>query len=266
VLEEIKKHVKEKLAKKEIELFIGYADATRPNRTKPAIIRKPEDVDQLVWNEHCEYNLVGYLSRFTDKKVGILVKPNDSRTLVSLLQEKRLNRKDLWILGVCTSGTNPREVEKPPLADVILESGKQPPCETADSKVQDEGLSKDERWKTFESEMSRCIRCYACRNACPLCYCEQCFVDQTMPDWMTPGNQIGDAVFFHIGRLMHLSGRCAECGACTRACPMDIPLDRLNSMAARFLEEKYETKAGMNADEPGALGAFSSDDDNSGFL
>ncbi|MGA9236028.1 MAG: 4Fe-4S ferredoxin, partial [Desulfobacterales bacterium] len=34
-----------------------------------------------------------------------------------------------------------------------------------------EAMAPDEKWAHFEEMLAPCIRCYACRNACPLCYC-----------------------------------------------------------------------------------------------
>ncbi len=34
-----------------------------------------------------------------------------------------------------------------------------------------EAMSPGEKWDFFENLLSPCVRCYACRNACPLCYC-----------------------------------------------------------------------------------------------
>ncbi len=47
-----------------------------------------------------------------------------------------------------------------------------------------EALSAEERWNFWEKEFEKCIKCYACRQACPLCYCEQCIVEKSMPQWI----------------------------------------------------------------------------------
>ena len=87
-----------------------------------------------------------------------------------------------------------------------------------------ESLSSDERWARFQTELSRCNLCFACRNACPLCYCTICFADRTQPQWLTSTTEPEDIQFFQIMRTFHLAGRCVGCGACTRACPQGVNL------------------------------------------
>ena len=74
----------------------------------------------------------------------------------------------------------------------------------------------------FEELIAPCIRCYACRNACPLCYCPTCFVDESRPQWVGKSHDRTDTRTFHFLRAYHCAGRCTDCGACERACPVGI--------------------------------------------
>jgi formate dehydrogenase subunit beta len=110
-------------------------------------------------------------------------------------------------------------------ADVSVEGSARTPGDNGDSLVKDiEKLSAAERWARFSAEMSRCIRCYACRQACPTCYCKECFAEQNNPAWIGVGAEQTDVSIFHIVRIFHQAGRCVECDACLRACPMGIDL------------------------------------------
>jgi len=40
-----------------------------------------------------------------------------------------------------------------------------------------ESLTEKEKWEFWTEQLSKCIRCYACRSACPMCYCDECVVD-----------------------------------------------------------------------------------------
>jgi formate dehydrogenase subunit beta len=117
-----------------------------------------------------------------------------------------------------------------------------------------------ERWAYFEAETSRCIRCYACREACPLCYCEECFVDHTMPRWIESGVTSGGLQGWHIGRAYHLAGRCVSCGACQRACPMEIDLVYLTGKLSKDVWELYGFEAGLNPEELPPLATFRPED------
>jgi formate dehydrogenase subunit beta len=85
-----------------------------------------------------------------------------------------------------------------------------------------EDMTAQEKWEYFEDLLSTCIRCYACRNACPLCYCPTCFVDESQPQWVGKSQDPTDIRTFHFLRAYHCAGRCTDCGACERACPMGI--------------------------------------------
>jgi ferredoxin len=118
----------------------------------------------------------------------------------------------------------------------------------------------DERWARITGEMDRCIRCYACRDACPLCYCANCFVDATMPQWVGKSTGGSDTLSFHLMRSLHLAGRCVECGACERACPMGVDIRALHRKVSSDVAGMFGYTPGMNLDEPAPLSRFEPDD------
>ena len=128
-----------------------------------------------------------------------------------------------------------------------------------------EALPEDERWARFAEETSRCNLCYACRNACPLCYCNVCFADRTMPQWANQSVASEDVQFFQVMRIFHLAARCVGCGACSRACPQGVDLrlflDKLRSDVA----DLYGYEAGVNPEEPPPLRVYRPEDYN-GFV
>jgi len=118
----------------------------------------------------------------------------------------------------------------------------------------------DERWAYFENEYSACTRCYACRNACPLCYCEECFVDRSMPAWLGKGNELSDNIVYHIVRVLHLAGRCVDCGACAAACPLGIDVRIIGKRIEKEVLDRFGYVAGLDFETQPALAAFREDD------
>jgi coenzyme F420-reducing hydrogenase beta subunit len=105
----------------------------------------------------------------------------------------------------------------------------------------------EERYRYFQQEAERCIRCYACREACPMCYCAECFVDHIAPRWTESGATPAGTQGWHIVRAFHQAGRCTSCGACERACPMDIKMTWMTEKLNRDMREKYNFECGMDA-------------------
>ncbi len=109
-----------------------------------------------------------------------------------------------------------------------------------------ESMSPDERFTFWQNELSRCIRCNACRDACPACTCEKCVFDNPSSgvENKAPANSFEEKMF-HIIRAFHVAGRCTDCGECSRVCPQNIPLHLLNRKFIKDMNEFYgEYQAG----------------------
>ena len=125
-----------------------------------------------------------------------------------------------------------------------------------------EKKSDKEKWEFFTQLISPCIRCYACRNACPLCYCPTCFVDESQPQWVGKSIDPTDVMTFHFLRAYHCAGRCTDCGACERVCPVDIPVRQFTSKLNKDAFEYFGWEAGVRSDQRPPLDVYKIDDYN----
>lgn len=142
-------------------------------------------------------------------------------------------------------------------------AGELPPRDAANEYAMvDEfaGRSEAERWEYFSREMSRCVRCYACRNICPSCYCPTCFAEQSRPEWVGAGVNPSDNQVFQIMRMFHMAGRCVDCGSCVEVCAEGIDLRTFLKKLDRDGFDLYQHKAGVELDKPSPLSSFRDND------
>ena len=135
-------------------------------------------------------------------------------------------------------------------------------CHRFDEVEQIERMTPDERYAFWQGELSRCIRCNACRDVCPACTCEKCVFDnpQSGVENKAPATSFEEQMF-HIIRAFHVAGRCTDCGECSRVCPQHIPLHLLNRKFIKDIDEFYgEYQAGEDTDSRAPLTNFTQED------
>jgi ferredoxin len=93
-----------------------------------------------------------------------------------------------------------------------------------------------------------------------MCYCTECFVDHNFPRWAETMITPGGTHAWHIVRAFHQTGRCVSCGACERACPMDIKMTYLTDKLNYDMHQEYEFEVGASDDAVPPFAAFTLDD------
>ena len=223
----------------------------------PAVFASAEEVDRdFVYSDFSGANLSKYLIAESNKegKIAAFLKPCDSYSFVQLLKEHRICRENVYVVGVACDGMcDARMLEE---KGGVLSVEAQGDTLRVESLYGTEDVARknllldrfaevskleagtpEERFAFWQQELSRCIRCNACRNVCPACSCEKCVFDN--PKSGVANKAAADPFeenLFHIIRAFHVAGRCTDCGECSRVCPQHIPLHLLNRKFIRDVD------------------------------
>jgi formate dehydrogenase subunit beta len=111
-----------------------------------------------------------------------------------------------------------------------------------------EVLDPAERLGRWVYEFQKCIKCYGCRNICPVCFCTACSLEQEA--LVATGPLPPEVPIFHLVRAVHMAGRCVDCGLCEDVCPMNIPLRLLYRKVNEIVTTLFGYETGVSAAQP----------------
>jgi len=195
--------------------------------------------------------------RFPQQVETVDVKDDNDNFIITINGKTHKIKKDELTFDKCKHCEHPNPIIYDILLGKEIKTKKKEDYETI-KKLEKKSLQQ--KWEYWEQQFDRCIRCYACRNACPLCYCKECMVDELSPQWVRRSVNLSENTAWNIMRAFHLAGRCIECGECERACPMDISLMELNKKIGKDVKEIYEYTAGIDPDGKPLLATFNPND------
>jgi ferredoxin len=269
---------KELLSNGTVNRVIGWEKGLFEDDQTPRVFTSVEELDKdFIYDDYSVATVSKYLIKETKKEGKILafLKANDTYSFNQLVKEHRVNRDNVYIVAVPSNG----EAQKGKIHvvyDEIMDTDGKISAKKEESQEDKEAFNKerfemiakleamtaDERFAFWQNELSKCIRCNACRNVCPACTCEQCVFDN--PKSGVSQKAAADSFeekMFHIIRAFHVAGRCTDCGECSRVCPQNIPLYLLNRKYIKDVDEIYgEYQAGEDTESRAPLNTYKTDD------
>jgi len=174
-------------------------------------------------------------------------------------EEHRVARAEA-LLARCRACAHPT----PGLYDVLVGDPIAPGAAEAEryARVAEiEAMEPLARRRYWLEQFERCIRCNACRNVCPLCYCRECVADLRQPRFVARRPNPEDNLLFQCVRAWHAAGRCIDCGECERACPMGLPLRELGRKLEKELRDVFGYEAGLDCECAPFLAQFAESDE-----
>ena len=284
----------------EAQRVLGWRAGDFSYDLTPSFFETRDDLKNMIYDGFSGPNLSKYLIQAGKKegKTAVFLKPCDTLSLQQLINEHRVKRENVYVIGVGCKGM--LDIEKMrdkgyrkekdipdaearrsvmlgkcldckgktyALSDEIIddeESRKVFPQDRFSGVRALEAMTAQQRYDFWRGELSRCIRCNACRNVCPACSCNKCVFDNI--DSGVSGKSNPDEFqekLYHIIRAYHVAGRCTDCGECSRVCPQKIPLHLLNRKFISDIDELYgDWQAGEGPDERHPLINYTQDDPN----
>ncbi|MFA6335406.1 MAG: 4Fe-4S dicluster domain-containing protein [Bacteroidales bacterium] len=260
-MDELRKKATELLQSGDVQMVIGYEKGTKGPR--PCFISVPEEAHKLIFDEQCTGNLAVYLTHkdlIAGQKVAITASYFALRSILRLFTENQLQADRLVVLTV---SVDKQLIVFTAVDDIAayLQSAPVPKREDDAALIARlEAISREERWAFWTEELSKCFKCYACRAACPMCYCNKCIVEENRPQWIQPWASTLANVEWHINRAMHMTGRCSDCGACGAACPLGLPIHLLTRRIVQEVQENFGIGANEAVQKDNVLSTFKPED------
>ena len=280
----IKQRAIELLSDGTVMRVIGWEKGEGNCDWSPALFENAAEMENFVYGDYAGANLSKYCLKFNrqEGKTLVVLKPCDTLSFRQLLHEHRIDREKFYVIG---AGCKGMKDEKGGLLKCSACKGKE--FEVYDEIIDDEEAQKktalmdrmagvvalekmtaQERFDFWRNELSRCIRCNACRNVCPACSCIKCVFDNPASGVQSkaPVTDFEENMFHNI-RAYHVAGRCTDCGECSRVCPQNLPLHLLNRKFIKDMNELYgDYQAGVGENERTPLTSYTKEDAEPGIV
>jgi|SRR5271157_544610 len=254
-MKEMSEKVKKLLNEGKIKGFVGLKQ--QHGQPGPHLFTKENiaDLESLVVGD-VRYALNKVLlklaHRYPKDRFGVMVRGCDERGLNELFKWNQLSRDRVVPVGIACSPALAEACEcyKPYPTEWVV--GEKTEGIIRSKRLENnEKLNQDERLQYWMEQFNKCIKCYGCRDACPMCFCKVCSIQDR--NFILTGKLPPENPTFHLSRAIHMVGRCIDCGLCEEACPSDIPVRTLYKKVGKIVEDLFDYKTGDEPEEKSPL-------------
>jgi formate dehydrogenase subunit beta len=193
-------------------------------------------------------------------RIAVVVRGCDERALIELCKQGQIDRDRIRHIGLACDEELARKCGcSEPYPSEVMQGQKVDGAPGDPILEEIERLPSEERLDFWLSRFGSCIKCYGCRNVCPVCYCRECALDDA--EMVERGTVPPTLPAFHLVRAVDMAGRCIDCGLCEEACPMAIPLRALYRKVGRVVEDNFGYRPGRSLDDKSPLAVLGTEKD-----
>ena len=267
MIEEVRQLARKWLESRKVDVMLGLR--RNNGHVAPYLFTDPSELESLVISSHSGEIIPRYFTssksqrykknilylleqKYPKAKIGVVARGCDEKALIELAKRNQLDLEKIEMLKVACTEADAVDCRCPKPYPTQPDIGETSEGISTDPNV--ESLLKKnlkERFSFWEHELSKCIKCYGCRNVCPVCFCVDCTMEQDMLAKM--GQLPPEVPMFHLIRWYHVADRCIECGECEKACPVDIPLLTIFKLLRRDIKEMFNYEAGLDQKQKAPL-------------
>ena len=254
MIEDVRKKVKELLESGEVRGFLGLCQ--KNGHVGPHLFCDSNDLNNLVVGDRnhsgdsrypLNKQLIHLARCYPEDTFGVLVRGCDERGLKALFAWNQLKPTKVVAVGIAC----PQELADAceclkPYPDECIAGDKAKEA-SQDSVADVDGLDLRGRLAHWLKVFDKCIKCYGCRDICPMCFCKECSLETD--ELINKGEIPPENPIFHLTRAVHMAGRCIDCGLCNEACPADIPLRTLYKKVSDIIDQEFHYRPGYTTDQ-----------------